>query len=89
MRFQFQFLGEIPSELQTEKIDNAELKGKLKSVEREKTIRNICLVAGTAVASFGIDQVKSQNNTVGFTLIFIGVCLTLVGLFSIGGKESK
>lgn len=76
-------------DMQVEKIINAELKGTVKSAENEKAIRSVCLVAGTAVAGFGIDQIKSNQLAAGMVLVLIGIALSLVGWFSIGGREPK
>lgn len=77
------------SSLQAEKVSNATLRGKLESVESEKAIRNVCLVAGTTIASFGVDQIRGNQLVAGITLVVIGVALALVGWFSVGGRASK
>ena len=75
--------------LQDEKVINAELKGKLNSAENEKAIRNVCLVAGTAIVGFGIDQARSNQLVAGIILILVGIILSLVGWFSVGGRGQK
>lgn len=75
--------------LQAEKVSNATLRGTLGSAENEKAIRSVCLVAGTAIASFGADQIKSNQVAAGITFAVIGVILSLVGWFSVGGRASK
>lgn len=79
----------VNSSLQSEKVLNATLLGRLESVENEKAIRSVCLVAGTAIAGFGVDQVRNNQMAAGITLIFIGLALSLAGWFSVGGRISK
>lgn len=76
-------------DLQTEKVNNATLKGKLESIESEKAIRSVCLVAGTAVSGLGLDQVKSSQWAVGITLVSIGIALFLIGWFSVGRSNKQ
>ena len=94
-------LGEVKLELRLERnkheatraelndaiVENAKLEGKLTSAENEKAIRNVSLVAGTVMAGFGIDQVRSGSHYLGGALIVFGVLMVVVGLFSVGSKK--
>lgn len=82
-------LDDVKEILTTVRIENARIRGEIDSLNNEKTIRNVCLLAGTAIAGFGLDLCNKSQTTLGGTLIGIGVILCLVGWFSIGRRVTK
>lgn len=82
-------LDDARERLSDERVRSAELQVLLSSAEDEKKLRNVCLIAGTAIAGFGIDQVRSENVVVGSVLTFLGVVLALAGWFSFGRRTKK
>lgn len=82
-------LNEVKENHTNARIENARLLGEIDSLNNEKIIRNICLVAGTAIAAFGIDQFNNSKTNIGLSLIGLGVALCLVGWFSVGRRIAK
>lgn len=77
------------SKLEEARVNVATIKEKLASAESEKSIRSVCLVGGTAVVGFGIDQVRGGQLTAGWILVGVGVVFALIGWFSVGRRAEK
>lgn len=82
-------LDDTKEKLSEEKITSAKLHGEIDSFNNEKAIRSVCLVAGTAVIGFGIDQSNNSRIKLGAILILIGIGLSLVGWFSVGRRKAQ
>lgn len=71
------------------RVDLAVSRERLGASAREKTLRNVCIVAGTAVTGFGLDLVRSSSYVFGASLIVIGASLLLFGWVGVKGGGSK
>jgi hypothetical protein len=50
--------------------------------KRERHLKNLIITTGTALITFGIQFVRSNLDTYGYTLGFLGALLLIFGWFS-------
>jgi len=72
-------LREVETELSETRITSAVLEERVKSINREKHRKNLCLTSGTLLFGIGVEFSRNRLVAVGLTLIAFGVLLVFLG----------